>query len=288
MTAPTPPHSAWSRPAGGSPRRTSILLTAIMTPLALLWLAPLGLMVLFATLPDSSIFSPTLPPPGSEFFNNVAALAGSANFLRALGNSVMIGLIYAVLSVLLTSMAGYAFARFEFVGKNVLFGLLVATLTVPYAVVVIPQYILIARELGLSNTWVALIVPPLFNSLGVLFMRQSFASLPQELLDAARVDGAGEWRIFFTIAMPLVRPAIAALSIILFLASWNSYLWPLLVGTSPGARTAPVALGSLIGLNVVPWGALMAGATLMTLPMVVVFIFLQRYFVAGITAGAVK
>ncbi|PPE80189.1 carbohydrate ABC transporter permease [Kaistia algarum] len=288
MTAPTPPHLAWSRPAGSSPRRTSILLTAIMTPLALLWLAPLALMVLFATLPDNSIFSPTLPPPGSEFFNNVAALAGSANFLRALGNSVMIGLIYAVLSVLLTSMAGYAFARFEFVGKNVLFGLLVATLTVPYAVVVIPQYILIARELGLSNTWVALIVPPLFNSLGVLFMRQSFSSLPQELLDAARVDGAGEWRIFFTIAMPLVRPAIAALSIILFLASWNSYLWPLLVGTSPGARTAPVALGSLIGLNVVPWGPLMAGATLMTLPMVVVFIFLQRYFVAGITAGAVK
>ena len=279
---------AFARPAGSSDRRVSILLTALMTPLALLWLAPLGLMFLFATLPDSSIFSPTLPAPGGEFFNNVAKLADSADFLRALGNSVMIGLIYAVLSVLLTSMAGYAFARFEFVGKTLLFSLLVATLTVPYAVVVIPQYILIARELGLSNTWVALIVPPLFNSLGVLFMRQSFASLPQELLDAARVDGAGEWRIFFTIAMPLVRPAIAALSIILFLASWNSYLWPLLVGTTPGARTAPVALGSLIGLNVVPWGALMAGATLMTLPMVVVFIFLQRYFVAGITAGAVK
>lgn len=287
MSADAETTPGWSRPAG-SGRWGSILLTAIMTPLALIWLAPLVLMVIYATLPDYEIFAPGLPKPGGQLFENIAALAGSANFLRALGNSVMIGVIYAVLSVLLTSMAGYAFARFEFVGKNVLFSLLVATLTVPYAVVVIPQYILIARELGLSNTWVALIVPPLFNSLGVLFMRQSFTTLPQELLDAARVDGAGEWRIFFTIAMPLVRPAIAALSIILFLASWNSYLWPLLVGTTPGARTAPVALGSLIGLNVVPWGALMAGATLMTLPMVVVFIFLQRYFVAGITAGAVK
>ena len=288
MSAATEGGRAWSKPAGDVGQRRSILLTAAMTPLAVLWLTPLVLMVIYATLPDNAIFTPGLPLPGGEFLKNVGALSGSADFLRALGNSVMIGLIYAVLSVLLTSMAGYAFARFEFVGKNALFSLLVATLTVPYAVVVIPQYILIARELGLSNTWVALIVPPLFNSLGVLFMRQSFSTLPQELLDAARVDGAGEWRIFFTIALPLVRPAIAALSIILFLASWNSYLWPLLVGTTPGARTAPVALGSLIGLNVVPWGALMAGATLMTLPMVVVFIFLQRYFVAGITAGAVK
>jgi len=188
----------------------------------------------------------------------------------------------------LTSMAGYAFARFQFVGKQATFSLLVATLTVPYAVVIIPQYVLVARDLGLSNTWIAVIVPPLFNSIGVLFMRQTFLSLPQELLDAARIDGAREGRIFFTIALPLVRPSMAALAIILFLASWNNYLWPLLVATESGARTAPVALGSLIGLNVVPWGALMVGAMLLTLPMLVVFIFLQRYFVAGITAGAVK
>ena len=274
----------------GSRRRWGTwALTGGMAPVALLWLAPLYLMVIFATLPDYAIFSPELPlTPGGNFLENLAFLDDTANFGRAMLNSIGIATVSAVLSLLLTSMAGYAFARFQFVGKQATFSLLVATLTVPYAVVIIPQYVLVARDLGLSNTWIAVIVPPLFNSIGVLFMRQTFLSLPQELLDAARIDGAREGRIFFSIALPLVRPSMAALAIILFLASWNNYLWPLLVATQSEARTAPVALGSLIGLNVVPWGALMVGATLLTLPMLVVFIFLQRYFVAGITAGAVK
>ncbi|MFE0758528.1 carbohydrate ABC transporter permease [Inquilinus sp. NPDC058860] len=274
----------------GSRRRWGTwALTGGMAPVALLWLAPLYLMVVFATLPDYAIFSPELPlTPGGSLLENWAFLDDTASFGRAMLNSIGIATVSAVLSLLLTSMAGYAFARFQFVGKQATFSLLVATLTVPYAVVIIPQYVLVARDLGLSNTWIAVIVPPLFNSIGVLFMRQTFLSLPQELLDAARIDGAREGRIFFSIALPLVRPSMAALAIILFLASWNNYLWPLLVATQSGARTAPVALGSLIGLNVVPWGALMVGATLLTLPMIVVFIFLQRYFVAGITAGAVK
>lgn len=264
-------------------------LTGGMAPVALLWLAPLYLMVIFSTLPDYAIFSPELPLiPGGNFLENLAFLDDTASFGRAMLNSIGIALVSAALSLMLTSMAGYAFARFQFVGKQAAFSLLVATLTVPYAVVIIPQYVLVARDLGLSNTWIAVIVPPLFNSIGVLFMRQTFLSLPQELLDAARIDGAREGRIFFSIALPLVRPSMAALAIILFLASWNNYLWPLLVATESGARTAPVALGSLIGLNVVPWGALMVGAMLLTLPMLVVFILLQRYFVAGITAGAVK
>ncbi|TSD87332.1 carbohydrate ABC transporter permease [Mycobacterium sp. KBS0706] len=280
---------AMPRSIGSRRRWGTLLLTGGMAPVALLWLAPLYLMVIFSTLPDYAIFSPELPlTPGDNFFTNLAFLDDTASFGRAMLNSIGIAIVSAALSLMLTSMAGYAFARFQFVGKQATFSLLVATLTVPYAVVIIPQYVLVARDLGLSNTWIAVIVPPLFNSIGVLFMRQTFLSLPQELLDAARIDGAREGRIFFTIALPLVRPSMAALAIILFLASWNNYLWPLLVATESAARTAPVALGSLIGLNVVPWGALMVGAMLLTLPMLVVFIFLQRYFVAGITAGAVK
>jgi len=277
------------RTIGSRRRWGSWLLTGGLAPVALLWLAPLYLMGVFATLPDYAIFSPDLPlTPGGNFLENLAFLDGTANFGRAMLNSIGIATVSAALSLLLTSMAGYAFARFKFIGKQVAFSLLVATLTVPYAVLIVPQYVLVARDLALSNTWIAVIVPPLCHSIGVLFMRQTFLSLPQELLDAARIDGAREGRIFFSIALPLVRPSMAALAIILFLASWNNYLWPLLVATESGARTAPVALGSLIGLNVVPWGALMVGATLLTLPMIVVFIFLQRYFVAGITAGAVK
>lgn len=275
----------------GQARRRDLWVTLALLPLALLWLLPLYLMIVFATQGDAAIFSASTPLlPGGELLANVQRIVALVGFDRALLNSVVIAAIYAVVSALLTSMAGYSFARYEFGGKRILFGLLVATLTVPYAVVIIPQYVLVARDLSLANTLVAVIVPPLFNSLGVLFMRQTFMSLPQEILDAGRMDGAGEFRIFFLIALPLVRPSLAALLIILFLASWNNYLWPLLVATEPEARTAPVALGGILSASsgIPPWGAIMAGAAILTLPMIAVFVLLQRHFVSGITAGAVK
>lgn len=166
--------------------------------------------------------------------------------------------------------------------------IILGTITLPYAVVLIPQFIMVARDFQLANTWVALIVPPLFNSLGVLFMRQSFSMMPDDLFDAARVEGVKEWRIFVFVALPLARPMLAALCIILFLASWNNYLWPLLINSQPGSMTAPVALGTLIGLTKVSWGGIMAGAVMLTVPMLIVFVLLQRHFIAGIAAGAVK
>ena len=189
---------------------------------------------------------------------------------------------------MLTSMAGWALARYRFHGRGLVIGIILGTLTLPYFVVVIPQFIMIARDFKLANTWFALIAPPLFNSLGVLFMRQAFTMMPAELFDAARVEGVREWQIFLRVAMPLARPTIAALSIILFLHSWNNYLWPLLISSNPRMMTAPVALGTLIGLTRVSWGGIMVGAVLLTAPMLVVFVILQRYFIAGIAAGAVK
>ena len=189
---------------------------------------------------------------------------------------------------MLTSMAGWALARYRFHGKAAVMGIILGTLTLPYFVVVIPQFIMVARDFGLANTWVALIVPPLFNSLGVLFMRQAFTMLPAELFDAARVEGVKEWQIFLRVAMPMARPTFAALSIILFLHSWNNYLWPLLISSDPAMMTSPVALGTLIGVTRVSWGGIMTGAVLLTVPMLAVFVFLQRYFMAGITAGAIK
>ena len=147
---------------------------------------------------------------------------------------------------------------------------------------------MVAREFKMATTWIALIVPPLFNSLGVLFMRQAFSMMPAELFDAARVEGVKEWQIFLRIALPLARPTMAALAIILFLASWNNYLWPLLINSRPGMLTAPVALGTLIGLTKVSWGGIMAGAVMLTAPILVIFILLQRHFIAGIAAGAIK
>lgn len=267
----------------------SLLLHLVLTPLALVWLFPLWMMVVFSTMPDYGIFSPGIELlPHDNFLDNVNNLQRDTNFIGAIGISVSVAVTYTFLSVLLTSMAGWALARYEFLGKRLVVAIILGTITLPYAVVLIPQFIMVARDFQLANTWIALIVPPLFNSLGVLFMRQAFSMMPAELFDAARVEGVKEWRIFLFVALPLARPMLAALAIILFLASWNNYLWPLLINSQPGAMTAPVALGTLIGLTKVSWGGLMAGAVMLTVPMLIVFVLLQRHFIAGIAAGAVK
>ena len=267
----------------------SLALHAVMVPLALIWLFPIWMMVVFSTMPDSGIFSADIElVPSDQFMANFRLLQESTGFVRTIFVSIVVALVYTVLSVMLTSMAGWALARYRFVGRGLVIGIILGTLTLPFFVVVIPQFIMVARDFGMANTWFALIVPPLFNSLGVLFMRQAFTMMPAELFDAARVEGVREWQIFLRVAMPMARPTLAALSIILFLASWNNYLWPLLIASDPSMMTAPVALGTLIGVTRVSWGGIMVGAVLLTVPMLMVFVFLQRYFMAGIAAGAIK
>lgn len=271
-------------------RRTrQIFLHAALVPLAIVWLFPLWMMFVFSTMPDNGIFSPSIElVPRGQFWQNLSALQEETRFLRAFSNSVFVAVLYTIASVFLTSMAGWALVRYRFIGRGVVLAIILGTLTLPYFVVVIPQYIMIARDFGLANTWFALVVPPLFNSLGVLFMRQTFSMMPHELFDAAQVEGVSEWKIFTRVALPIARPTIAALSIILFLSSWNNYLWPLLIASSADMMTAPVALGTLIGVTRVSWGGIMTGAVVLTLPMLIVFVFLQRHFMSGITAGAVK
>lgn len=277
------------RSKSGARLLRTIVLHLVMTPLAIVWLFPLWMMFVFSTMPDRAIFSPLIEVvPSTQFFDNFRNLQADTDFIGAITRSVGVALIYTFLSVTLTSMAGWALVRYRFFGKGAVIAIILGTLTLPYFVVVIPQFIMVARDFKLANTWIALIVPPLFNSLGVLFMRQSFSMMPGELFDAARVEGVKEWRIFLFVAMPLARPTLAALSIILFLASWNNYLWPLLISSQPGAMTAPVALGTLIGLTKVSWGGIMAGALVMTAPMLAFFLLLQRHFIAGIAAGAIK
>lgn len=269
--------------------KRSIALHLFLTPLALVWLFPLWMMMVFSTMPDNGIFSPAIELlPHGSFIDNFNNLQRDTDFVSAIIISVCVAVTYTFLSVLLTSMAGWALARYQFFGKSAVVAIILGTITLPYAVVLIPQFIMVARDFQLANTWVALIVPPLFNSLGVLFMRQSFSMMPDDLFDAARVEGVKEWRIFVFVALPLARPMLAALCIILFLASWNNYLWPLLINSQPGSMTAPVALGTLIGLTKVSWGGIMAGAVMLTVPMLIVFVLLQRHFIAGIAAGAVK
>ena len=273
----------------GRQKFNAVILHALIVPMSLVWLFPLWMMGVFATMPDYGIYAPDLSFWfGTNFLDNLANLQRTTNFLHAMTVSVIVGLAYTVLSAGLTAMAGWALARYRFFGRGVVLAIILGTISLPFFVVIIPQFILVARDLGMANSWFGLIVPPLFNSLGVLFMRQAFIMMPAELFDAARVEGVREWRIFLFVALPLARPTLAALCIILFLTSWNNYLWPLLIAGDKAMFTAPVALGSLIGISNVSWGGIMAGAVLLTAPMLAVFLLLQRHFIAGIAAGAVK
>jgi lactose/L-arabinose transport system permease protein len=267
----------------------SIALHVVMTALALLFLMPIAWMVLSATKANNAILA--VPPTftfGDALAANWADLTADLPFIRIVLNSVGIAVTYTIVATLVSAMGGYALAKFRFAGQAAVFGVVLVALTIPFEVRIIPQYILIARELSLTNTWWAVILPGLANALGVFFMRQNMLSVPSELLEAARIDGASEWRIFRSVVLPIMQPALAAVGIVLFLFQWNDFLWPLLVLTSREAYTIPVALGTLVGLTRVSWGGIMVGTAIATVPFLIMFLFLQRYFVAGITAGAVK
>ena len=267
----------------------SIALHVVITAGALLFLMPIFWMVLSATKANNVILA--VPPTfafGDALAANWADLSRDLPFLRNVANSVGISVIYTILATLVCAMGGYALAKFRFAGRAAIFTLILVALTIPFEVRLIPQYILIARDLGLANSWWAIILPGLANALGMFFMRQNMLSVPSELLEAARIDGASEWRIFYAVVLPIMQPALAAVGILLLLFQWNDFLWPLLVLTARDAYTIPVALGTLVGLTRVSWGGIMVGTAIATVPFLVMFLFLQRYFVAGITAGAVK
>lgn len=267
----------------------SIALHVVMTALALLFLLPIVWMVISATKANHQILA--IPPTftlGDHLAANWADLSSDLPFVRIVANSVGIAVLYTIVATLICAMGGYALAKFRFAGRALIFGIVLVGLTIPFEVRLIPQYLLIARDLSLSNTWWAVILPGLANALGIFFMRQNMLSVPGELLEAARIDGAGEGRIFVQIVLPLMKPALAAVGIVLFLFQWNDFLWPLLVLTAREAYTIPVALGTLVGLTRVSWGGIMVGTAIATVPFLIMFLFMQRYFVAGITAGAVK
>ncbi|WP_374335286.1 carbohydrate ABC transporter permease [Leeia sp.] len=268
---------------------TALLFNGSMLLLSLLWLLPLWLMLVFASHDDAALYQTPLPwLPGGELLNNLSVLQERAPFFTSLANSALLSSAYTVVGLLVSAMAGYAFARFRFAGQKLTFSLVMFTLTIPLSAVLIPQYLLIARDLGLANNRFGVLLPYMANALGVFFMRQIFLSLPQEVLDAARMDGAGEWQAFWRVALPMVKPGLAALGILLFLSAWTDYLWPMLVLSDDNMMTAPVAIGRLVNGFRVHWGGVMAGVLVMTLPFVLLFLFLQRQIVAGMTAGAVK
>lgn len=226
--------------------------------------------------------------PHSASLDNYTQLFSKLDFGTYFTNSIVVAVAVTAGNLLFCSMLGYALAMLEFPGKRVLFAVVMATLMIPGVVTFVPLFVLVANA-GLINTLPGLFLPFLVSPFGVFLMRQFILGLPRDLLDAGRVDGAGELRIFARIILPLCGPALATLGILTFLGSWNNFLWPLVVAQSDRVYTLPVALALYsTGQNSTQYGLLLAGATVVVLPMLLVFLVFQRRFIEGIATTGIK
>jgi cellobiose transport system permease protein len=250
---------------------------------------PLYWMFVVATTDSATAYS--LPPrvvPGENFFHLAGLVFDLVPFVQALLNSVAISTAIGVGQALLCALAGFAFAKLHFPGRNVLFLIVVLTMTVPAQLAVIPQY-LIMSELNWVDTLQAVIVPGLVSAFGIFWMRQHIgATIDDELMHAARVDGATTWQIFWRIAFPLVRPAAFVLGLFAFVNAWNDFLWPFIVLKSPERYTVQIAIKALQNSRDIDLGLAMSGSFLATLPLLVLFVFVGRRLVQGIMEGAFK
>jgi multiple sugar transport system permease protein len=256
---------------------------------ALMLVAPLYFTFVFATHARSEIFNS--PPPlwfGSAFWSNLQLLLERLPYWRNLGLSLYVAGMTTVLNLLLCSLAGFAFAVYEFRYKRALFAMVLGSMMLPSFLTMIPSF-MVMNVLGWIDQPRALYVPGAAGALGIFMMRQYVASaIPRDLLDAARMDGCGEFRIFWSVVLPLLGPALGTLGLITFINSWNNFVGPLVVMRTVENYTLPLALRSMQSPNNTEWGALMAGSAIAMLPLLVAFFFCARRLVAGLTAGAVR
>jgi multiple sugar transport system permease protein len=264
------------------------VLYALLIVLALIVVLPLVWMVLtsFKTDADAIRHPYSLPSPFSlDAYRNLAS--GQQPILRWLWNSFSAAAIQTILILVTASMGAYALARMEFAGKKIVFGLIISTLLVPPVVFLIPNY-LIVQNLGWLDTILAITVPGAAGAFGIFFLRQFFVGLPLEIEEAARIDGAGDFRIFVQIVLPLARPALATLAVLSFLNNWNDFLWPVYVLLSPEHMTLQPGLSMLQGAYRTHFAIVMAGAVIASVPVLAVFAVAQRQIVDSVTGAAVK
>jgi multiple sugar transport system permease protein len=229
---------------------------------------------------------PRLIPSPIEL-GNYAEIATAFPLWRFLLNSIGVAGVATVLQVATSAMAGYAFARLRFRGRDALFLLYIATLMVPLQVTILPLFVEM-KYLGLVDSYPALVLPSIASAFGTFLLRQAFLGLPRELEEAAFMDGAGHFTVFRRIVLPLAMPALATLAVFSFVASWNSFLWPLIIVNSPDLMTLPVGLSNLQGRYATAWNLLMAGSTVAVLPILIVYVIGQKYVIRGVTLSGLK
>ena len=266
----------------------AVLLHAALVAGAVLTLFPLLWMVSASLMPAGE--ATAVPPrllPSAVTLAHYRALFTRLDLARAFLNSAGLAAAVTLIALLVNSMAGYAFAKLRFAGRERLFRLLLAALVVPAQVAMLPLFLML-KELRLVNTYAGVMVPGMASVFGIFLVRQYALSLPESVLDAARIDGAGEFRIYWSIVMPLARPVLVTLAIFTFMSSWNDFMWPLIVLTDNARYTLPVAVANLVGEHVQDTELMMASSVLTVLPVLILFLALQRHYIAGIMMGSVK
>jgi multiple sugar transport system permease protein len=271
------------KPRHGSAIINGVLIgAAAVTLFPLVWMVSVSLM----TPGEATTFPPPLVP-SHPTFDNYRELFAHAGMGRYLGNSVLVAVMVTLLSVLLNVAAGYGFAKLRFAGRDRIFKLMLGALVIPSQVAIIPLFLLL-KQLGLVNNYGGVIVPAMAGIFGIFLVRQYALAIPDDMLEAARIDGASEFRIFGAIVVPVLKPIIVTLAVFTLLGTWNDFMWPLIVLTDQHLYTLPVALASLSREHVQDSELMMAGSVLTTLPVLCVFVALQRHYMQGLMMGSVK
>lgn len=270
----------------------TILLNVVVAIGGIIVAVPLVWMVSSSFKPLDEIYAypPTLIPAAFTT-RNYDRLFSDWPFWNWYSNSLAVAIIATIAVLFFTSLAGFAFAKYRFKGNRVLFVILLASTMIPFQLILVPLYIVMSR-LSWTNSYFSLIIPFMAPALGIFLMRQFMVSIPSELIEAARIDGASEFGIYWRVMLPLARPALAAQAVLTFLGSWNSFLWPLAVLHDRNYLTLPVGMSTMVGSVTAgsepPVGATMAAATLVSIPVILVFVAVQKQYVAGLTAASVK
>jgi multiple sugar transport system permease protein len=271
-------------------RRTaaSVLLHVALVVAAIAVAAPLVWMALLSLLPTGgAVRGLRAVGLAGLTLEHYRALFTRLSLARAFANSLGIALAVTAISLLLNAMAGYAFAKLRFAGRDRIFRLLLGALVVPAQVGMLPLFLML-KAMGLVNTYLGVVIPGLASIFGIFLIRQHALAIPESLLDAARIDGAGEWRIFRTIVVRWLRPILVTLAVFTFMGTWNDFMWPLVILADERRYTLPVAIANLLGEHAQDTELMMAGAVLTVLPVLLLFVALQRYYIESVAAGALK
>ncbi|MBW3563338.1 MAG: carbohydrate ABC transporter permease [Acidobacteria bacterium] len=259
-----------------------LILGGFLTVIPLLWMVSASLM----PAGEATAFPPRLLP-SRVTFEHYYDLFARLDLGKALFSSAVISIVSTLCSLLFSSMAGYAFAKLRWGGRDRVFAFLVAALAIPAQVTMLPLFLML-KSMGLVNTYVGAMIPFLATIFGIFLVRQFMLSVPDDLIAAARMDGANEWQIYWSIILPLARPVLATLAIFTFMSAWNDFMWPLIILTDDDRYTLPVAVANLLGEHVQDLELMMASSVLTIIPVLAVFVILQKQYIAGLMAGSVK